>query len=89
MRRREALTALATLDCGVALAQGAAWPERPLRIVVAYPPGGVSDGVARALAERLARQLAVQVVVDHRAGAGGAAHRRERFFVPWERAAVR
>ena len=50
----------------------AAWPARPLRIVVAYPPGGVSDGVARALAERLARQMGVHVVVDHRAGAGGA-----------------
>ncbi len=48
-----------------------AWPARPIRIVVAYPPGGVSDSVARALAERLAGALGVVVVVDNRAGASG------------------
>ena len=39
--------------------------------MVAYPPGGVSDDITRALADRLARQLGVPVVVDNRAGAGG------------------
>ncbi|MDB5931008.1 MAG: hypothetical protein JWR60_2715 [Polaromonas sp.] len=47
------------------------WPTRPLRIVVAYPPGGVSDQVARGLAERLATQLGVPVLVENRSGAGG------------------
>ncbi len=58
-----------------ASAQGAgtAWPgSRPLRIVVAYPAGGVSDVVARALADRLATQLGSPVIVENKAGAGGA-----------------
>jgi tripartite-type tricarboxylate transporter receptor subunit TctC len=48
------------------------WPTRPVRLVVAYPPGGVSDDAARALADRLAAQLGVPVLVENRAGAGGA-----------------
>ncbi len=52
-------------------AQQPAWPAKPLRIIVAYPTGGLSDGVARALADKLAVQLSVPVVVENRAGAGG------------------
>lgn len=47
-------------------------PEGPIRIIVAYPPGGVSDQVARELAERLAVRMAVPVRVENRPGAGGA-----------------
>jgi len=43
----------------------------PVRIVVAYPPGGVSDAIARALAERASRHLDAPVVVENRGGAGG------------------
>lgn len=70
-RRRLLLGALG-LGLLTDVARATAWPARPVRIVVAYPPGGVSDVVARALAERLTRQLGVSVLVDHRAGAGGA-----------------
>lgn len=49
----------------------AGWPVRAIHIIVAYPPGGVSDLVARELAERLSGQLAVPVPVENRAGAGG------------------
>ncbi|MDZ7865744.1 tripartite tricarboxylate transporter substrate binding protein [Acidovorax sp.] len=47
------------------------WPNRPVRLIVVYPPGGVSDATARALAQPLARALGVPVLVDNRAGAGG------------------
>ncbi|KQT07564.1 Bug family tripartite tricarboxylate transporter substrate binding protein [Ramlibacter sp. Leaf400] len=49
----------------------AAWPSRPLRIIVPYPAGGVNDVVARLLGERLRPLLGQPVVVDNRAGAGG------------------
>ncbi|MDT7838538.1 tripartite tricarboxylate transporter substrate binding protein [Aquabacterium sp. OR-4] len=47
------------------------WPQRPLRLRSAYPPGGVSDEVLRALAARLNAQLGVPVLVEHLPGAGG------------------
>jgi tripartite-type tricarboxylate transporter receptor subunit TctC len=66
--RRLALAALAAAALP-ALAQS--WPARPLRIVVAYPPGGVSDVVARALADRLSPALGQPVVIENKAGASG------------------
>jgi len=49
----------------------AAWPNRPLRLFVVYPPGGVSDGMARVLADPLAQALGVPVLIENRPGAGG------------------
>ncbi len=69
-----ALAMLACLPFGQAMAQGAAtdaWPSRPIRIVVVFPPGGSSDIVARVLAEAIAPRLNARVVVDNRPGAGG------------------
>lgn len=54
----------------LALAQGA-WPNRPIRLVAQFPPGGLVDTVSRLLAPIMAQQLGVSVVVENRAGAGG------------------
>ncbi|MCX7370260.1 MAG: tripartite tricarboxylate transporter substrate-binding protein, partial [Alphaproteobacteria bacterium] len=47
------------------------WPTRPITMVVAYPPGAITDTVGRRVAERLSQALNVQVVVENRPGAGG------------------
>jgi tripartite-type tricarboxylate transporter receptor subunit TctC len=49
----------------------AAFPERPIRLIVSFPPGGASDGVARILAEGLNARLGVPVVVENQGGAAG------------------
>jgi tripartite-type tricarboxylate transporter receptor subunit TctC len=48
------------------------WPDKPLTMIVPFPPGGVADTVARPVAEAMARELRQPVVVENRAGAGGA-----------------
>ena len=68
--RRHVLGA-AALALLPALAIAQAWPAKPIRLVVAYPPGGVSDVVARALADKLAGPLGQPVVVENKAGASG------------------
>jgi tripartite-type tricarboxylate transporter receptor subunit TctC len=59
-------------DGGVAQAQEIdRWPQRPLQLIVVYPPGGVGDAAARALALGLKSLLGAAVIVQNRAGAGG------------------
>ena len=56
----------------VAVQAQATWPDRPITMIVPFPPGGVADTVARPVAEALARELKAPVVVENKAGAGGA-----------------
>src|SRR5882757_5174237 len=69
--RAATFAALALAFPGGALAQ-AICPENVIRIVVPFPPGGPTDVAARILAERLRERLGQNVIVESRAGAGGA-----------------
>jgi tripartite-type tricarboxylate transporter receptor subunit TctC len=69
--RRRFLQSLAAGAAAVSLPALAAWPDKPIKIVVTVPAGGASDIVARVLAEQLAGKLGQAVVVDNRPGAGG------------------
>jgi len=50
---------------------GAAWPERPVRVIVPYAPGGNTDGIARVTAQALQETLGQPFVVENRVGADG------------------
>jgi len=69
--RRRALLALAAAGLGLEAPADEPWPARPIHLVVAYPPGGVSDDTARGLAQFMGARLKVPVLVENRAGAGG------------------
>jgi tripartite-type tricarboxylate transporter receptor subunit TctC len=71
INRRHLMAAAAALATPAAWAQ-ASWPDRPITMIVPFPPGGVADTVARPVAEALARELKQPVVVENRGGAGGA-----------------
>jgi tripartite-type tricarboxylate transporter receptor subunit TctC len=66
-----ALAAIAAVPTPDASAQST-YPDKPITMIVPFPPGGVADTVARPVAEALARELKQPVVVENRAGAGGA-----------------
>nr|WP_242873743.1 tripartite tricarboxylate transporter substrate binding protein [Pseudacidovorax intermedius] len=67
MIRRLLVASLAT----AAFAAHAAYPERPITIVVPYAPGGAADAMARVIAAKLGPKLGTSVIVDNRAGASG------------------
>ncbi len=74
MKRRiwiKLAAAAATLSVAGAAAAQATYPDRPIRLIVPFPPGGTSDVVGRIFAEALAKQIGQPVVVENRGGAGG------------------
>jgi len=76
-RRRRALGTLLTVGCAAlapsAFAQNAsAYPSKPIRLIVPFPPGAGTDTVARFIAQKLGEALKATIVVENKTGAGGA-----------------
>ena len=64
--------ALAACLIALPVLASAAFPDRPIRLIVPFPAGGAADTMARGMAQRLGAELGQQVIVDNRGGAGGA-----------------
>ena len=72
MSPRCLFAAAALLAASFGAAAQTAWPDKPITMIVPFPPGGVADTVARPVAEALAKELKATIVVENKAGAGGA-----------------
>lgn len=70
-RRVSQVAAGAALSLFAALASAQAYPEKPIRLLMPFPPGGASEGIARPTMQRLASTLGRPVVLDSRPGASG------------------
>jgi len=70
MSRILAGCALAFFFCGAVAAQTTAWPERPVKLVVGFTPGGAADYVGRAVGDALSRALGQPIIIDNKPGAG-------------------
>ena len=69
--RRRCLFAIGFAVCTAVGAADTAYPTRPVRLIVGYPPGGSTDIAARMIGQRLAPIFQQTVVIDNRAGASG------------------
>jgi tripartite-type tricarboxylate transporter receptor subunit TctC len=70
MKRRALFAAMAVLAAWSLPAAFAEWPEKPVKLVVPYPPGGIADALGRHVARILERDLGQPVVIENRGGAG-------------------
>jgi tripartite-type tricarboxylate transporter receptor subunit TctC len=78
MRKSNQLVAVLTLILGLSgslgwsqFAQAQSWPNKPIKFIVPYPPGGGTDVIARIMQEPLSQALGQQIIIDNRGGAGG------------------
>lgn len=65
-------TLLVVAFCGAALPSLAEYPDKPVKIIVPYPPAGTTDILARLIAQRLSERMKQPFVIENRPGAGGA-----------------
>ena len=63
---------MVTVGSMVSSGASAQYPDKPITIIVPFPPGGVADTVARPVAEALSRELKQPVIIENKSGAGGA-----------------
>src|SRR5215213_6221308 len=63
--------AAALLTGGVPAWAQTAYPTKPIRLIVAFPPGGSTDIIGRLVGQQLSQRLGQQVIIDNRGGAGG------------------
>ena len=88
---RRAATSFGALVLGAMALPGRAraadYPTKPVRIVVAYPPGGAVDTIARKVAQKLSEQMGQQFVIENKPGANGALAATE--VAEWVREQVR
>ena len=76
MQRRDLLLGLAASGLAAPAARAqAAWPNRPIRLIVPFTPGGSTDTMARIAAQKMQERLGQPVVVENRPGGNGAASR--------------
>jgi tripartite-type tricarboxylate transporter receptor subunit TctC len=71
MRRREVLGAVVAAGLARPALANAAWPDRPVRFVIAFPPGGGTDICGRLIGQRFSEIFRQPFVIDNRGGAGG------------------
>jgi tripartite-type tricarboxylate transporter receptor subunit TctC len=71
LKKLAALGVAAHLAVACAVCQAQAWPSKPIRMLVGFPPGGPTDVVARIVSENLAAQIGQRIIIDNRPGAAG------------------
>jgi len=69
---------LASIALGPAIAIAQAYPDKPVRLIVPFPPGGTADIMARVVSDRMGHELGMPVVVENKAGGRGWQRRHAR-----------